>query len=159
MNDMIMQIVSRLLVGSFFTFWAQSIAGKGSIAEPVRLVCACFMTLLLLSVPVNGEWSVKALSEWIRTTEEDIRLEIQTAQSTLSYQMKKEIDDQLSSVLQKNGLICSVHLTYDDSGQVSRAEVYEAESPMEDIIFHLTTYTGLSEENIFFISEESDANR
>lgn len=159
MNDLIMRIVSRLLVGAFFIFWAQSIAGKGSIAEPVRLACACFMTLLILSVFINGEWSAKALAEWIDNTEDDIRLEIQMARSDLSYQMHNEIDDQLSSILQKNGLICSVRLAYDDIGQVSHAEVYEAQSPMEDIIFHLTTYTGLSEENILFILEESDANR
>ncbi len=147
--------ITRLLVGSFVVFGIRVLAGKGPHAEPLRLACACFMTILVLRPAWTGEFSLEMVEEIIAEAQTKIDWSIDQAEQEVKTEMYEGIGDRLTNLLALQGLDCVIDLRCKEEGIITDIQFRCKEEYASEAAELLGTYTGLSKENIIYMGEEA----
>lgn len=144
----------RLFIGGFAVFCVMAVVGKGGVSEAVRLCCACFMIILILTPGISAGDILSQLS----TESENARLQLEDRVSEgtrAAYdEINRAVEEYVSGLIftgEKVGEVKIKYETDDNGGYVPvSAKVSGQNLDRENVKKTLTDATGISEENIIF---------
>ena len=152
--EQISAYISRLLVGSFVVFSVRTLAGKGAFAEPMRLACACFMTILALRPMWNGEVSLEAVRSAVSEAQTEVDLSIRAAEDSMDEQLCAGVEKSLMQLLAQQGIASAVQLRFGAAGNIKEIKLQCERELAAAGTKLLAGYCGLSEEVIVYMGEE-----
>lgn len=153
--EQISAYISRLLVGSFIVFSVRTLAGKGAFAEPMRLACACFMTILVLQPMWNGEVSLEAIQNVVAEAQAKVDLSIRAAEDSMDDQLCAGVEKSLMQLLAQQGIACAVQLRFGEDRRVEEIKLQCERELAAAGAKLLAGYCGLPEEMVIYMGEEN----
>lgn len=144
----------RLFIGGFAVFCVMAIAGKGGTSEPLRLCCACFMIILILTPGLSAGDIISELSAEAQNTEAELENAVKEGTNAAYDKINRGVEEYVSGLVFKEQAGGKVKIEYtidEDGGYIPVSVKVKGQCP--DRVEALTAIgeaTGLTEEKITF---------
>lgn len=154
MSQFLSPYIARLLIGGFVVFCVMAVAGKGSGTEPLRLCCACFMVVLILTPYASQGLSLSEIISYFEETEEYLSNQVNAARNATYDDINLEVEEYLKRLISQSGDTADVKAAYsvDEKGAygVDSVTIYGQITDKPAIARQIAEITGVELSNVFF---------
>lgn len=144
----------RLFIGGFAVFCVTAIAGKGGTGEPLRLCCACFMIILILTPGISAGDIMARLSNEYRGAEARLEEAVNEGAKAAYDEINGAVEEYLTGLLfgqERGGKIKIEYRKDEDGGYVPlSAKVTGQGVDRQAAAGIIAEATGLGEDKITF---------
>ena len=150
MSVFISAYISRILIAGFIVFCAMAASGRGGSAEIMRLACACFMIIIMLSPILGLGLTLTDAASYVKVLEEEISSAVEASRRDAARETVEETERQLEAGLAAMGY---GEVTVDcvlSGSDIESITVTGADGQDDRIGPAISGMTGMPMENIYF---------